>query len=187
MNVEFKNLKDNEWITTDDEGRMRFIKFDAQTEEMEDILSKEDVLELLRYNKERVLEDIDKTKDSLKENKKSSLLVLVTITVAIGGLFIINHGYSATMIPSLFTGLGFLGMSEGFILYKHKGDKKLMTICEEALQEINEKEPKLKKEIEKLKEKYNFREEAKEVNYFENLSYENTEEKRLIRTRNRKQ
>ncbi len=186
MNVEFKNLKDNEWITTDDEGRMRFVKTDAQTEEMEDILNKEDVLELLRYNKERVLEDIDKTRDSLKENKKLSISTLIVISIAIGGLFIINNGYSALMIPSLFTGLGFLGILEGIVLLKHKGDKKLMAICEERLQEIKEEEPALEKEIAELKEKHNFIEEAKELNYFENLSYENTEEKRLVRTRTRK-
>ena len=186
MNVEFKNLKDNEWITTDDKGRMRFIKSDAQTEEMEDILSKEDVLELLRYNKERVLEDIDKTKDSMKFSKSMSRIALVTLIIAIGLSLIINKGFDSFIIPPLITGGLFVGGLETVSLYVYKQGKKQMTIYEEALQEINEKEPELEKEIAELKEKHNFIEEAKELNYFENLSYENTEEKRLVRTRTRK-
>lgn len=194
MNVEVKNLKDDEWIITDDEGRMHFIKTDAQTEEMKDILNKENILKLLRYDKVRVLNDIDETKHSMKENKLLSIFAFLGITLTLGIILIVKHGFNGTMIPSFVTGFVFLGMLEGIILYKHKNDKKIMRTCEEYLQEINEKEPDLEKEIAKLKEKYNFREEVKEknteevskVNDFENLKYENREEKDLVRTRIRK-
>ena len=51
MNVEFKNIKDDEWITTNEEGRMRFIKANAGNTEMVDILNKEDELEILEETK----------------------------------------------------------------------------------------------------------------------------------------
>ena len=120
MNVEVKNLKDDEWIITDDEGRMHFIKTDAQTEEMKDILNKENVLKLLQYDKVRVLNDIDETKHSMKENKLLSIFAFLGITLTLGIILIVKHGFNGTMIPSFVTGFVFLGMLEGIILYKHK-------------------------------------------------------------------
>ena len=197
MNIEIRNLKDDEWITTDDKGRIHFIKTNAQTEEMKDILNKENVLKLLQYDKVRVLNDIDETKHSMKENKLLSIFAFLGITLTLGIILIVKHGFNGTMIPSFVTGFGFLGMCAGVLMSYIVGyfkDKKFMRTCEEYLQEINEKEPDLEKEIAKLKEKYNFREEVKEknteevskVNDFENLKYENREEKDLVRTRIRK-
>lgn len=42
MNIEYKNLKDNEWAIINDEGKMRIVKTDAESTEMADILNKED-------------------------------------------------------------------------------------------------------------------------------------------------
>lgn len=186
MNVEFKNLKDDEWITTNEEGRMRFVKTDTQTEELGDILNKEDKLELLQKVKNDVLENIERTSRSMRDDKYISIFAFLGLLLATIIVLIVHHGFSALAIPSLGTGLTFFAIVQGVILYKHKNDKKFMKICEKYLQEINEEEPELEQEIEKLKEKYNFREEAKEVNYFEDLSYENREEKRLVRTRTKK-
>ncbi len=183
MNVEFKNIKDNEWITTNEEGKIRFVKTDAQTEELGDILSKEDKLELLQKNKNDILEGIERTNGSMKFGKSLNRATLISLIIIIGLSLIINQGFSPLITLPLIMGGLFAAGLETIILYVYKQNKKLMAIYEEELQEINEKEPELEKEIEKLKEKHNFKEEAKEAIYLNNLRYENTEEKRLIRTR----
>ena len=113
-------------------------------------------------------------------------MAFLGLVITIITLLIINHGFSVMAIPSLGIGLTFFAAVGGAILFKHKSDKKLMAIWEERLQKINEKEPELEKEIEKLKEKYNFKEEVKGLNYLEYLSYKNNQEKRLVRTRTKK-
>lgn len=106
--------------------------------------------------------------------------------ITIGILFLINHGFSASMIPSLVTGIGSLGILESIILIKNNSDKKVMKICKESLQKINEKKPELEKEIEKLKERHNFKEEVKELNYLGYLTYTNNQDNVLVRKRIKK-
>ncbi len=189
MNVEFKNIKDNEWITTNEEGRMRFVKAQAESTEMADILNKEDELEILEETKEELLESIDKINKFMRQNKRLSISVLLVFIMTLGVFTPIFKPFSwdnAEMILSLLVWALGLGFTESCIFCKHKYEKEELTIYEERLQEIKERKPELEKEIAKLKEKYNFREEEKEVNYFENLSYENREERRLVRARTRK-
>ena len=189
MNIEVKNLKANEWITTDDKGRMHFIKADAKSIEMADILNKENELELLKENKEEVLETINGINKSMRQNKRLSISALLVFIMLIGAFTTILEPFSvwtAGNIFSLVAWLGSLTFIEGYIFHCHKRDKKELTICEETLKKIKERKPELEKEIENLKEKYNFREEVIEVNYFEDLRYENREEKGLVRTKIRK-
>ncbi len=189
MNIELKNIKDNEWAITNEEGEMRFVKAQAESTEMADILNKEDELELLEETKEEVLENIDKINKSLKQDKGISIFALLFFLMTLGAsipIFIPFNGRIWEMILSLAVWLGGLTFVEGTIFRCHKHGKEDLSLCEERLQEIKEKEPELEKEIKKLKEKHNFKEETKEVIYLDNLRYENTEEKNLVRTRVRK-
>ena len=161
---------------------------DEVKKELENILNNEDKLELLQKTKKVIIENIDIINEYIKDYKNVSLSALVIITIALAVALIINHGFSASLIPSLFTGLGFLSVIEGTSLYRIKHYKKRMTICEESLQEINEQEPKLEEEIENSKEKHNYME---EVNYLleqeiEKAKNVNSQRKGLVRVRIKK-
>ena len=186
MNIEVKNLKADEWITTDDEGRMHFIKADAESIEMADILNKENELELLKENKEEVLETINEINKSMRQNKRLSISALLVFIMLIGAFTTILEPFSVWTAGNIFSLIAWHGgliFIEGYIFRCHKSDKKELTICEETLKKIKERKPELEKEIENLKEKYNFREEVTEGNYFEDLRHENTKEKVLVRMR----
>ena len=186
MNVELKNINDNEWAITNEDGEMRFVKANAESTEMVDILNKEDELEILVETKEEVLENIDKINKFMRQNKRLSIVVLIFFGFLLGTYIPIIKPFSwdnAEMILSLLVWALGLGFTESCIFCKHKCEKEDLSLCKKTLQEIKERKPELEKEIEKLKEKHNFKEEEKEVIYLDNLSYENTEGKRLVRTR----
>lgn len=193
MNVEFKNLKNNEWVITNDKGEMRLIKInDISLEEIKNIFLKENELESLVKEKDNLLQTIDKINNASivakKRNQFFKFLISFIGFVDLISLFLLGFSLDkiiivlgASVIPIVFSIVFKLEALDSFGTKKIR--EELKNDSEESLTELKEREQKLVEEINMLKERYNFKEERKDVNYLEDTRYENKEEKSLVRNR----
>lgn len=207
MNIGFYQNNPNQWVATDESGKVRFIKTnDISDEELKNILLKEDELELLINEKDNLLKEIDKINkfdiEAQKENRFFKLLIVLTAVVCFDFLFLMGFNLinvvimlMASIIPVSLCAAFKLRILEDF--GTKKGRAKEKNENEERLAKLIEREPKLVEEINNLKKKYHFEEENKKVTYFsiselrkemaqENSAYSIIQEKTTLKRVRRK-
>lgn len=168
MNQELLQFNKENYIVTNENGQIDFIRTTCGSNNTEIILEKENLLEEYGNELKKCNNDIERLPSKIKKTKrKRNLFFLLTLVFGFNAIVLIRGLFSTNLIYDMiiyFVSLG-IDISFGILpfsdfdtnrkkLNKHKSE---LSFAEQTKKELNVKIPMLEKELKNLKEQVSYK------------------------------